>query len=128
MQNKFVFIAGVFGMAAVVLGAFGAHALKNYLEASQLSAYQTGISYQFYHTLAMFAIALSGSAPTSKTRLAFWLFLVGILLFCGSLYWITLSKAGLIPMLWIIGPITPIGGLFFIAGWSVLAIHGLTKP
>ncbi len=127
MQNKFIFIAGVFGILAVTLGAFGAHALKALLPAEQLSAYQTGISYHFYHCLAMLGIAISPEKTRNSLGLPFLLFMIGICLFSGSLYWITLAKADVVPMFGLVGPLTPVGGLFFVAGWTILAFQGMKK-
>lgn len=105
---------------AVILGAFGAHALKEILEEKQLMVYETGVRYQFYHSFALLAAgALYRQYPDKKLRYATGCFITGILLFSGSLYAMTIlwtQNMTLGP----IGALTPIGGLFFIAGWVLM--------
>ncbi len=106
------------GMAAVILGAFGAHGLKGKLSDSLMSAFNTGVEYHFYHTLALLAVAMMIQFWMSKTFLwvSAYLFLAGILFFSGSLYGLALGAPR-----WF-GPITPLGGLLFILAWGNLAI------
>ena len=124
MDKKFLIIAAWLGALSVALGAFGAHTLKEYLTPQSLTTFETGVRYQFYH---VFALALTGvlyrSYPNKKIRLAGNLFITGIVFFSGSLY--LLSILGTENFRWI-GAITPMGGVFFIAGWIFLAI-GLQK-
>ncbi|MBS1614995.1 MAG: DUF423 domain-containing protein [Bacteroidetes bacterium] len=117
------FFAGL----AVVLGAFGAHALKAQLDPQQLAIYEKGVTYQFYHSLALLAVGiLFSSIPVAGLRWASWLFVAGIILFSGSLYLlaILLSKGVSIGPA---GIITPIGGLCFISGWLLLLLSILKK-
>lgn len=117
------------GVTAVIIGAFGAHGLKNTFEARQLDTryllgiYEKGVQYQFYHTLALGLVGLLlQHRPGSKWLLrAGWLFVAGILMFSGSLY--LLACRDLLPfsVAWA-GPVTPMGGLCFIAGWIVLLV------
>lgn len=102
---------------AVALGAFAAHGLKTRLEPEMLTVFETGARYQAYHALALFAAAWAGREwPTSRLPpAAAACFLAGILLFSGSLY--LLSLTGLRKL----GMVTPFGGLFFLAGWALLA-------
>lgn len=102
---------------AVALGAFAAHGLKARLAPDMLAVFETGVRYQAYHALALFAAAWAGREwPVSRLPpAAAACFLVGILLFSGSLY--LLSLTGLRKL----GMVTPIGGLFFLAGWALLA-------
>jgi uncharacterized membrane protein YgdD (TMEM256/DUF423 family) len=121
-------VAGcLFAGLAVALGAFGAHALKAVFSPQQLSIYDKGVTYQFYHSLALLAAGiLFSSFPFAGVRWAAWLFMAGIVLFSGSLYLL----AGLQSKGMSIGPagiITPIGGLCFIAGWLVLLLSILKK-
>lgn len=119
MSPKTVLIlVTVNGFIAVVLGAFGAHGLKNKLSESLLSAYQTGVQYHFYHTFALFGLALLmfHFGQRSIFQVSASLFLLGIILFCGSLYALALGGPS-----WL-GPITPLGGLAFLAGWVSLLI------
>ena len=110
-------IAGVLGFLAVALGAFGAHALKARLEPGQLVVFETGVRYQMYHALALLAVAmLADRRPCGALNAAGSLFLAGVLLFSGSLY--LLSTQG---WRWL-GPVTPLGGVCFLAGWIALAI------
>ena len=118
MKNQNIILAGAIFMAlAVSLGAFGAHALKKVLSSEMLTIYHTGVEYQFYHALGLLLIGLIGFHIKSKYLSWAGLFItIGIILFSGSLYVLTLSgiKA--------IGAITPVGGLSFVAGWIFLTI------
>ncbi len=112
----FAVLAAISGFIAVGLGAFGAHALKERLTPELLTVFETGVRYQFYHVIALLAVAwvihLGGQGAA---RAAGWLFIVGTLLFSGSLYALALSG------LRVLGAITPFGGLAFLAGWLILA-------
>ena len=112
---------------AVILGAFGAHALRDQIPELQLESYKTGVQYQFIHGMAILIIgALSMQMAEQKLRWAVVLFGLGILLFSGSIYLLaTSSMTGISKTL--LGPVTPIGGLLFILGWSLLAIQSLRK-
>lgn len=115
-------IIAILGALAVAIGAFGAHGLKELVGPEQLATFNTGVRYHFYHTLAMgLAFALANRADMRANRLlqARWAWGVGIGLFSGSLYLLTLEAQIGIPAA-ILGPITPIGGLFFIVGWVLL--------
>ncbi len=114
-------------LLAVAFGAFGAHGLKARIDVNALSQWNTAVQYQFYHGLAIFGLALLADRITPKrSRLARSVFLLGIALFCGSLYLLsTRSITGLHGITPILGPITPLGGLFFIGGWLLLFITAL---
>lgn len=124
MNKYFIRIGAISGALAVILGAFGAHALKNILAEEALKTFHTGVEYQFYHSLALLIVGLfTASAPASKgLKWAGNLFLGGIILFSGSLYVLTLLKATGDVGLKSIGLITPIGGLLFVVGWISLAL------
>jgi uncharacterized membrane protein YgdD (TMEM256/DUF423 family) len=127
MHKGFLRTAAVLGLLAVVLGAFGAHSLKKMVTAEAISTFETGVRYQFYHTLALLAIAiLFEKFPVKSMRYAGNFFITGIVLFSGSLYALTFLQATASVGLGGVGIITPIGGLFFIAGWLCLflAIKG----
>ncbi len=134
MKNKFL-ITGIFGALAVILGAFGAHYLKNKITLggftqSQLDTYHTAVNYHFIHTLAMTFVMLLLKLETQNKFInwSFNLFLLGIILFSGSLYLLSLQDLFAISSISkIIGPITPIGGLMFILGWLFLAISQYHK-
>ncbi len=109
-MKSFQTLGGIFGALAVMLGAFGAHALKARLSPEHLQTFETAVRYQMYHALALFAAAHVGSRWAGR------LFVAGILLFSGSLY-------GLIATGWRwLGPITPLGGSCLIAGWVALTL------
>ena len=106
-------IAAVLCFLAVALGAFGAHALRSTLETrDMLDVWNKAVLYHFIHAIALFALALYGTA----NRGAWWLLFAGIFLFSGSLYLLALSNVR-----WL-GAITPLGGLCFLAGWAWLII------
>lgn len=118
MDRIFMTLASLLGGLAVALGAFGAHALRGRLDERMLANFETGVRYHFYHALALVAVVVVIKLwPTSAlANYAGWLFLVGILIFSGSLYLMALTGAR-----WL-GAITPIGGVAFIAGWLCLAL------
>ncbi|MBP6311014.1 MAG: DUF423 domain-containing protein [Flavobacteriales bacterium] len=116
-------------LIAVAFGAFGAHGLRMVLSDIELGQWQTGVQYQFYHGLGLLFLALAGTWLSTKQQRAIrMLFLLGIMLFCGSLFLLsTRSLLGTQALTPLLGPVTPIGGLLFIAGWGtllVLAIRG----
>lgn len=117
MAKLFITLASLSGMLAVTFGAFGAHALRTRLDEHALGVFQTAVQYHFYHSLALLAVGVIAlSQPqTALLRSSGYLFMVGIVVFSGSLY--LLSMSGL---RWL-GAITPLGGLAFIAGWGCLA-------
>lgn len=118
MKNQTNLIAGaIFMTLAVLLGAFGAHALKKTLSADMLAIYQTAVQYQFYHALGLLAVGIIGlHYPSKWVRLSGIFLTAGIVIFSGSLYVLALSEIKTI------GAITPIGGVSFVAGWILLAI------
>ena len=127
MHKSFLAIASILAALSVALGAFGAHGLKQIVPADSVATFETGVRYQFYHTFAIFLVAiLFQSFPGKLLSAAGWLFLIGILLFSGSLYALTALKATNSVGLRGIGIITPFGGLFFIAGWICMLIAVLT--
>jgi uncharacterized membrane protein YgdD (TMEM256/DUF423 family) len=123
IAQQFVRIAALCGILAVSIGAFGAHGLKPRLTEYQIQIFEKGVQYQFYHTLALLTVGfLLIQRPESQSlRRAGWLFLAGIIGFSGSLY--LLACRDLLPfsVLWA-GPITPLGGLCFLAGWALIAV------
>ena len=114
--------AALAGMLAVILGAFAAHGLKNQLPENLLATFQTGVTYQMYHALAaLLVVLLYKSAPSTLLVWAGGAFLLGIVLFSGSLYALALTQ-----IKWF-GPITPIGGVCFIVGWGLLLWAGIQE-
>lgn len=134
MHKGFLITAAVFGALSVGLGAFGAHALKQIVPPESIATFETGVRYQFYHTFALLAVAiLFETFPGRWLLSAGWLFILGIILFSGSLYMLTALKAGNTVGLKGIGVITPFGGLLFIAGWlsllfGIMASANTSKP
>jgi uncharacterized membrane protein YgdD (TMEM256/DUF423 family) len=121
MRRLFFFLGSLFGGLAVVFGSFGAHALKARLTPELVATFETGVRYQMYHALALLVVAsVAERRPTDGLLGAGgWLFVVGILLFSGSLYMLTLSG-----IRWL-GAITPVGGTAFIIGWFCVAVAAL---
>ncbi|NLR62192.1 DUF423 domain-containing protein [Chitinophaga polysaccharea] len=127
MHKSFLVWAAVLGALAVVLGAFGAHKLKELVPPETVSTFQTGVTYQFYHVFALLATGiLFAQLPGSQLEWAGRCFIIGILLFSGSLYLLTVLKMTGNVGLRGIGILTPIGGVFFIAGWICL-LSGILK-
>lgn len=120
MDRTFLLLGALAGFIGVALGAFGAHGLRTRLSAEMLAVFETGVRYQMYHALAILIVALAAARLDGwLIRTAGWLFTVGIVLFSGSLYALALSG------ITILGAVTPIGGLAFLAGWACLALAGL---
>lgn len=119
-MKLFAVLGAIFGGLGVAAGAFGAHALRAQLEPRMLEVFETAVRYQMVHALALLAAAwLCQQHPSTAAQVAGWSFVLGILLFSGSLYALVLTGArGL-------GAVTPIGGVFFIVGWIALAIAAL---
>ena len=117
MNKQIILTAAFFGMVAVILGAFGAHGLEGKVSDSQLETWETANRYHFYHTLALLFLSTFSRAKSQSIRLSFIAFTVGILLFSGSLYIFSTRELLGITQVSMLGPITPIGGLFFIIGW-----------
>lgn len=123
MERKIVVTGAVLGLLAVALGAFGAHGLKNLVEAPAVGIFETGVRYQMYHVLVLLVLAFMPKLTAVQKKRIFFLFLGGILCFSGSLYLLTFNSITAFDFAKI-GIITPIGGLFFLAGWALLAMYG----
>ena len=122
MHRKLLVIGAIFGALSVGLGAFAAHALRNLVSDIALGTFETGVRYQFYHTIAIFIAAFAyREYRVSLVSIAGWLFVIGILLFSGSLYMLAFIQASVKPGYNWIGAVTPVGGLLFIIGWLMLA-------
>ncbi|TVQ49182.1 MAG: DUF423 domain-containing protein [Gammaproteobacteria bacterium] len=115
-MRTFALLGAVFGGVAVALGAFAAHALAARVEPRMLEVFETAARYQMFHALALFAVAWVGrETRAASARLAGWAFVIGIVLFSGSLYAMVFSGVRAL------GMITPLGGVAFIVGWLALA-------
>ena len=117
MTQQIVLISGaVFGLLAVIFGAFGAHALKKILSEDQLKSFETGVKYQMYHAIVLL---FAGSYFKGSNQLMNYSFIFGIILFSFSIYGLVLSDAKGKKMKFL-GPITPLGGLLLVTGWATL--------
>jgi uncharacterized membrane protein YgdD (TMEM256/DUF423 family) len=118
LDRLFYIIASLAGALGVALGAFGAHGLRARLTPETLATFETGVHYEMYHALALFAVAwaISRWPKSSLPVAAGWLFVAGMLLFSGSLILLALTGAR-----WL-GAVAPLGGAAFIAGWLCLAL------
>lgn len=116
MERHFLGIGAISAFIAVAAGAFGAHALREMVSPDRLVVWETAARYQMYHALGLLVVAyLSGQKTGGPARITGWLFVAGTLIFSGSLYTLTLTG------ITILGAITPLGGLAFLAGWLILA-------
>lgn len=129
MHKNYLITATIIGGLAVAFGAFGAHGLEHITTDEKiLHSFQTGVQYQIYHALALLAVALLFNNISSRRLIwAANCFIVGILLFSGSLYLLTFLKIQGSNAVKFIGPLTPVGGLFFIAGWLFLLLAAIQK-
>ncbi len=124
-MKEFVLIsATLFGALSILLGAFGAHALKKVLTIELQSSFEIGIKYQMYHAIVLLLIGFELEFNTSIEKYAAYCFIVGILLFSFSIYGLCISSAKN-KKLKFLGPITPLGGLFLTAGWILLLMSFL---
>lgn len=122
MHKIFLIVASISSAISVVLGAFGAHTLKRYVSTDLLNTFETGVRYQFYHSIALFIVAMLYEKYNSKFMIyAGNSFILGIILFSGSLYLLTFLNSTENVGIRKIGIATPFGGLFFILGWLLLA-------
>ena len=120
MTSQILIATGaLFGMLSVIFGAFGAHALKKILSTDQLHSFEVGVKYQMYHAIVLIVLGY-GQGP--MTAAIYWCFVIGILLFSFSIYGLILSDAKG-KKLKFLGPITPIGGLLLVIGWSLLLVN-----
>ncbi len=123
INSPFLRIGALLGALAVGIGAFGAHGLKPHLSDYQIAIFEKGVQYQFYHALALLVLGIMFQhSPENKwLRRAGWLFVAGIIGFSGSLY--LLACRDLLPFpVGFAGPVTPLGGLCFLAAWVILAV------
>lgn len=117
MSRLWLAMGGVYGLLGVLLGAFGAHAMRARLPADMLRIWETAVQYQFWHALALLAVGLLASrAAGAWLNAAGWTFTLGVLIFSGSLYALALSGVRTL------GAVTPVGGLLLIAGWACLLL------
>ncbi|GAB1308431.1 DUF423 domain-containing protein [Urechidicola sp. KH5] len=122
MTSQIVIMTGaVFGILSVIFGAFGAHALKKVLNENQLKSFEVGVRYQMYHALVLLVIGLNFE---NSPAFMYWCFTFGIILFSFSIYGLVFSDSKG-KKLKFLGPITPLGGLLFVAGWISILLEFL---
>jgi uncharacterized membrane protein YgdD (TMEM256/DUF423 family) len=123
MNKNFLTIAAALGALSVALGAFAAHKLRDMTSPDVVAVFETGVRYQFYHVFALLLVGMLAEKVTNKWMI--WAgncFIMGIVLFCGSLYALTALRIAESTHLTLAGIVTPLGGLFFILGWVFFSI------
>ena len=118
-QQIIIVTASTFGMLAIILGAFGAHALKKTLTEDQLKSFETGVKYQMYHAIVLLTLGFNFEYTT---KAMYWCFTLGVILFSFSIYGLVLSDVKGKKMK-LLGPITPLGGLLLLVGWVLLFVQ-----
>lgn len=122
-MKQIVQIAGaVYGALSVILGAFGAHALKQVLELSKIQSFETGVRYQMYHAIVLIIIGFYLPFTSQIEKWIGWSLIIGVFLFSFSIYFLALSPVLKINLSFL-GPVTPLGGLAMILGWVLLVVH-----
>ena len=119
-MNTIALITGAtFGLTAVIFGAFGAHLLKKKLTTEQLQSFETGVKYQMYHAIVLLIIGFQLNNEIAIDNYIVYAFVIGVMLFSFSIYGLVISSANN-KKIKILGPVTPLGGLFLIIGWALL--------
>ena len=125
MNKQIILTASFFGLIAVILGAFGAHGLEGKISDYHIDTWKTANQYHFYHTFALLFLSTFSRAKSQSIRVSFIFFTLGIILFSGSLYIMSIRELIGMVKVGILGPITPLGGLCFIVGWIGLFVAAL---
>jgi len=125
MDRKIISTGAIFGMLAIILGAFGAHALKKVLSLGELTTFETGVKYQMYHALFLLFIGMTNELAPKTKKSIYYLVVFGVLFFSGSIYLLATNNLTSFDFK-TIGFVTPIGGLLLILAWSVL-FYNLVK-
>ena len=119
MERKIIGVAALMGMTAIILGAFGAHALKKILSVEELNGFETGVKYQMHHALFLLFLGMNTFLNEKSKKTVFQLVIFGVIFFSGSIYLLT-TKAITGVDFKFIGIVTPIGGLLLLLAWSIL--------
>jgi uncharacterized membrane protein YgdD (TMEM256/DUF423 family) len=119
MNHTAIIFGAIFGFLAIFLGAFGAHLLQKKLTKEQLQSFETGVKYQMYHALVLLVLGFQLNTEISIDNYIVYSFIIGVLLFSFSIYGLVISSANN-KKIKILGPITPLGGLFLAVGWGLL--------
>lgn len=123
MTSQIVLLSATFfGALAIILGAFGAHALKKILTPELMQSFETGVKYQMYHAIVLLVIGFQLDFESTLENASAWCFIIGIILFSFSIYGLCISSAKG-KKIRILGPITPLGGLCLLIGWSLLFVR-----
>lgn len=125
MNKQIILTASFFGLIAVILGAFGAHGLEGKISEYHIDTWKTANQYHFYHTFALLFLSTFSRAKSQSIRISYIFFTIGIFLFSGSLYLLSVRSLLGIEQVGILGPITPLGGLCFMVGWIGLFVAAL---
>lgn len=123
-MNIFITTGAVFGALGIILGAFGAHALKKIFTEEQLKNFETGVKYQMYHALLLIVTGLHLDAFTEYARALYYCLTAGIVLFSFSIYGLCISSA-LNKKIRILGPLTPVGGILLLCAWILIIFNSL---
>jgi uncharacterized membrane protein YgdD (TMEM256/DUF423 family) len=126
MDKKIISTGAILGMIAIILGAFGAHALKRILTIDELNTFETGVKYQMYHALFLLFISLATELSEKAKKTIYYLVVVGVLFFSGSIYLLATNSQTSFDFK-VIGFVTPIGGLLLILAWAILLVNLLKK-
>ena len=126
MDKKIISTAAILGMVAIILGAFGAHALKKTLSVDQLATFETGVRYQAYHALFLLIIGIIPYLTLKAKKYIYYFTLFGVILFSGSIYLLATNDLTSFDFK-VIGFVTPIGGLLLILAWTTLLFHSINK-
>lgn len=124
MSDIALLSGSLFGALAIILGAFGAHALKKILNEEQLKSFETGVKYQMYHAIVLLIIGFSLDSNATNYTAIVWCYIIGILLFSFSIYALVITSAKGKKMKFL-GPVTPLGGLTLLVGWILLFVSFL---
>lgn len=125
MNKQIILTASFFGLIAVVLGAFGAHGLEGKISDYHIDTWKTANQYHFYHTFALLFLSTFSRAKSQSIRVSYIFFTIGIVLFSGSLYLLSVRSLLGLESVSILGPITPLGGLCFMVGWIGLFVAAM---
>ena len=126
MDKKIISTGAILGMIAIILGAFGAHALKKVLSIEQLITFETGVRYQMYHALFLLFIGMMDMLSQKAKKTIYYLVLTGVILFSGSIYLLATNDLTSFDFK-VIGFVTPIGGLLLILAWCILLYNFIKK-
>lgn len=126
MNRNLLFVGTVLGFFSIIFGAFGAHALKAYLDESQLISFETAVRYQMYHALFLLFVAQFSLLSEKAKKTILYLVVFGVLFFSGSIYLLTTTSLTGVDFKFL-GPVTPIGGLLLLSAWGVLFLNILKR-